>query len=168
MYVELPSLLDQFWFSKFSPSSADIFCNLPQKMGRKILKGLLRRSGRYWPLALLMREKFWKIFQNIRPLAIVYFKKLVEKEITPSVLPVHAPAWYVRVWHYNTSCNTLFVRFIRIISWVFKLWLISILPRYINSYEKSCLPIFNMNAINCGPNSFFQSLLLLITDYYSV
>ena len=36
------------------------------------------------------------------------------------------------------------------------------------SYEKSRLPIFNMKAINRGPNLFFQSLLLFITDYYSV
>ena len=28
--------------------------------------------------------------------------------------------------------------------------------------------IFNMNAINFGPNLFFQSLLLFITDNYSV
>ena len=44
---------------------------------------------------------------------------------------------------------------------------------YINStiiscYEKNCLPIFNINAIKCGPNLFFQSFLLFYLDYYSV
>ena len=33
---------------------------------------------------------------------------------------------YVKVYNYNTSYNTLFVRFIRIISWVLTMWLISI------------------------------------------
>ena len=44
---------------------------------------------------------------------------------------------------------------------------------YINStiiscYEKNCLPLFNINAIKCGPNLFFQSFLLFYLDYYSV
>ena len=143
MYVKLLSPKISSHFSKFSSSSADIFCNPPQNMGRKILKGLSKRSIRYWPLALSMKEKFWKICQNIRQLS-----------------SDHAPTCYVRACHYNTLYNALFVRFIRIISGVLKMWLISILPIY--SYEKSCLPIFNMNAINCGPNLFF------ISDYYSV
>ena len=52
----------------FSSSSADIFYNPPQKKGRETLKGLSKRSGRYWPLSLLIREKFWKIWQNITQL----------------------------------------------------------------------------------------------------
>ena len=38
----------------------------------------------------------------------------------------------------------------------------------IYSYEKGCLPIFDIKSINCGPNLYFQSFLLFITDYYWV
>ena len=38
----------------------------------------------------------------------------------------------------------------------------------IYSYEKNRFPMFNIKTINCGPNLFFKSFLLFITDYYSV
>ena len=56
--------LDQFWFVKFFITLSWHVLQLPVNKGQEIHKGFSKRSSRCWPLALSIRDKFWKISQN--------------------------------------------------------------------------------------------------------
>ena len=127
--------------SKFSSSSAGLFCNPPHKRGRKFQKGLSKMSLLSSPQKILkdlakMSHSYlmppYKIFWTYRVFWKIWSKgnnALLPPDHTP---PTSSPNINIRMWEYVITilCTIAFVRFIRIISWVLTMWLISILPLY--------------------------------------
>ena len=97
MYVKLPPPRSVLIFQSFHHPQLTYFATPLKKWGGKLWKVCQKRSIRYWPLALSMKEKFWKICKDIRQLPKEYFKKLAEKEIMSSVpQTTHPPV----IWDY--------------------------------------------------------------------
>ena len=99
--------------------------NVTPSSPRKILKDLAKMSHSYLMLP-------YKIFWTYRVFWKFWSKgnnALLPPDHTP---PTSSPNINIRMWEYVITilCTIAFVRFIRIISWVLTMWLISTLPLY--------------------------------------
>ena len=97
----------------------------PLSSPRKILKNLAKMSHIYLmpPYKIFWAYRvFWKIWSNGN-------NALLPPDHAP---PTSSPNINMGIWEYIITilCTIAFARFIRIISWVLTMWLISILPLY--------------------------------------
>ena len=172
--------------------------------------------GRYWPLALPIKEKFWKIYQKLDLGKILHSYPMLPPPIPRKILQDLAKMSHSHLIPPPPTSRKILKDFVKRKYCPLSTWTPPLPPHsqpppltkpkvsesmplqyfvceiyennspsfdnvtYINSTiicscEKSCLPVFNIKTINCGPNFYYWFInryclksSLIITDYYSV